>query len=302
MASTESQALSDMYSNWVSRMAANPDMDLDTMRDLFDGWHRVTREPGAVSYAHVDAGGVPALWAIPEGAVDDRVLLFSHGGGYVGGSSASHRKVAGHLAKAAGVRALVYDYRRVPESPHPGPLEDARRVFDWLVAQGFSAGGIATVGDSAGGALSISLPLSLRDAGTALPSAIVALSPFLDLQATGATLETNAEVDKLASKPMIEQMAGLFLGTEGSPTDPLAAPLHANPAGLPPVYISVGGAEVLLDDSQRFAKKAEAAGVDVTLEVVPEMQHVFHFLAGHAPEADQSVRNIGSWLRKHLLL
>ncbi|GAA1379077.1 alpha/beta hydrolase [Pseudonocardia kongjuensis] len=300
MASNQSRALTEMYVHWLSRMAAAPDMDLDTMRDLFDGWGRVTGEPDAVRYADADAGGIPALWAIPDGAPDDRVLLYSHGGGYVGGSSHSHRKLAGHLAQAAGVRALVHDYRRAPENPHPGPVQDARAVYDWLRAEGFAPEHIATVGDSAGGALSIALPLQLRDSGAPLPGAIVALSPFLDLQATGATVETNAAHDALASKGMIEQMAAIFLGADGSPTDPLAAPLHADPSGLPPIYISTGGAEVLLDDSRRFAAKVEAAGGDVTLEVVPEMQHVFHFLAGRAPEADASVRGIGTWLRKQL--
>jgi acetyl esterase/lipase len=94
-------------------------------------------------------------------------------------------------------------------------------------------------------------------------------------------------------------MATTFLG-DASPTDPLANPLYADLAGLPPMLIQVGGDETLLDDSHRFAERARAAGVEVTVEVYPEMQHVFHFMAGNAPEADDAVAKLGAWVRPHL--
>src|SRR5262249_31700873 len=159
---------------WVARMAAAPDMDLPTMRSMFEEWHLPTAEPAGVHYEEVDAGGVPAIWCRPPGGADDRAIIWTHGGGYVVGSMHSHRKVAGQLAKAAGVPVLVLDYRRAPEHPHPAQVEDAVTAYRWLVgAQGIAPEHIATTGDSAGGGLCTSMVLALRDAGDPLPAAVM---------------------------------------------------------------------------------------------------------------------------------
>ncbi len=299
MASHESDYLKTLYSSWAQRMAAQPDMDLATLRDIFDEWHLPTIEPTDVTYEVVDAGGVPAMWCIPTGAADDRVIIWCHGGGYAVGSMHTHRKVAGHLAKAAGTRALVLDYRLAPENPHPAQNEDAVTAYRWLRSQGYAAGHIATAGDSAGGGLATSMVLKLRDDGDELPAAIMPLSPFYDMEGKGESLDTRAHVDVLVQREILQGMAGMFLG-DGSATDPLANPLYADPTGLPPMYIQVGDHECLLDDSHRFAKTAKDAGVDITVEVFPEMQHVFQFLAGRAPEADAAVAKLGAWVRPKL--
>lgn len=298
-ASPQAGAIVSLYRSWAARMAAQPEMDLDTLRDLFDEWHLLTAEPVGVTYEETDADGVPVMWCRPVGAVEDRVLIWAHGGGYVVGSRHTHRKVAGHLAKATGCTALVFDYRRAPEHPHPAQLEDAVTVYRWLLARGVEPGHIATTGDSAGGSLCTALVLRLRDLGEPLPSAIMPLSPWFDTEGKGETLESRAAVDALVQKEILLGMASMFLGG-GSPTDPYANPLHADLRGLPPVLIQVGDHETLLDDSRRFAAKAEQAGVDVTVEVVPEMQHVFHFMAGAAPEADEAIARLARWVRPRL--
>jgi len=298
--SAESAALAALYSSWVERMAANPEMDLPAMRSMFEEWHLPTAEPVGVSYEEVDAGGVPAMWCRPAGAADDRAMIWTHGGGYVVGSMHSHRKVAGHLAKAAGVPVLVLDYRRAPEHPHPAPLEDAVAAYRWLVGeQGIAPEHIATTGDSAGGGLCTAMVLALRDAGDPLPAAVMPLSPWYDMEATGESVATNAGVDVLVQRDILLAMAGMFLG-DASPQDPLANPLYADPTGLPPILIQVGGSETLLDDSNRFAAMVKDAGVDCTVEVYPEMQHVFHFLAGRAREADEAIAAMAAWVRPKL--
>jgi monoterpene epsilon-lactone hydrolase len=299
MASTQAEALKTLYQSWVERMAANPEMGLPEMRDMFEEWHLATAEPEDVSYAEVDAGGIPALWCTPAASAQDRVIVYTHGGGYVVGSMHTHRKLAGHLARAAGCRALVIDYRRAPEFPHPAPVEDAVTAYRWLLDQGIEPGHIATCGDSAGGGLCTSMVLKARDEGLPVPAGIMPLSPWYDMEGKGASLDGNAAVDVLVQREILMGMAATFLG-DGSPSDPLANPLYAELAGLPPVLIQVGGDETLLDDSHRFADRARAAGVDVTVEVYPEMQHVFHFLAGRAPEADEAMAQLGAWARDRL--
>lgn len=300
MASTESENIRLRYASWAERLAANPEMDMATVRNVFEEWHLPTVEPERVSYAEVDAGGVPAMWCIPEGCAEDRVILFTHGGGCVVGSMHTHRKLAGHLAKAVSCRALVLDYRLAPDHPFPAQIEDCVTAYRWLLEQGIEPGHIVTMGDSAGGNLAITGPLKLRELGIAPPAAIVTLSPYLDMELSGAAMEENEATEALVSRPLMEQMVESYLCGQASPTDPYANPLHADLTGLPPTYIAAGDHEMLRDDGTRFAALAEQAGVTVTLEVEPEMQHVFQLMAGRAPEADAAVARIGAWVRPHI--
>lgn len=264
---------------------------------MLEGLSFETSEPTGVSYEDVDAGGVPAIWCLPDGAAEDRVVLYTHGGGFVTNTAQSHRKLAGHIAKATGVRALVLDYRLAPEHPFPAQLDDGVAAYKWLLDQGIKAEHIATAGDSAGGNLATSIVLKLRDDGLPLPAAVVGFSPWHDMEHKGSTLETNAATDAFVQKPVLEGMSAMYLGENGSPSDPLANPLHADLAGFPPVFLTAGNRETLQNDAERFAERASAAGVDVTLDVVDGMQHIFPVMAGHAPEADIVIGNLATWLR-----
>lgn len=300
MPSPQSEALKILYRNWSDALAKNPTMALDDMRRMFDHWGDVTGEPGGVDYIEVDAGGVPAMWAVPKGCAQDRVLQCTHGGGYVTGSMYTHRKIYGHFAKAIGCRALIPDYRRAPEHPHPAPVEDAARSYRWLLDQGIKPQHIAFTGDSAGGGLSVTTLLKARELGLPMPAATMPLSPWLDMEATSPTFDSNRSKDALVQREIVQGMAGMFLGENGNRKDPLANPLLADLRGLPPMYIQVGDDETLLDDSRHLAQRARDASVPVTLEIEPGMQHVYHFLAGAAPEADAAIQRLAAWVRPKL--
>lgn len=300
MASQGAETLKSFLRNWAATFAANPDMPLEELRLMFEHWGDVTAEPGGVDYLETDTGGVPALWAVPKGCAEDRVVLCLHGGGYVMSSMYSHRKVYGHLAKAVGCRALIPHYRRAPEHVHPAPVDDAVTAYRWLLGQGIAPGHIALTGDSAGGALAVTTLLRARERNLPMAAATMPLSPWVDMEITGGTLVSNRDKDVLVQKELVEGMAATFLGEGGDRQDPLANLLYADLAGLPPMYIQVGADETLLDDSRRLADRARKAGVDVRLDAVPEMQHVFHFAAGHAPEADDAIRRLAEWVRPKL--
>jgi acetyl esterase/lipase len=300
MASKQSEALNTLYRDWVAALEANPEMPLDELRRLFERWGDITGEPGGVDYIETAADGIPALWAMPKGCVEDRVLLCAHGGGYVVASMYTHRKLYAHIAKAIGCRALIVHYGRAPENIHPGPVNDMARSYKWLLDQGIQPNHVALIGDSAGGGLAVTTILRARELGLPVPAATMPLSPWLDMEATGETFETNAAKDLLVNRDIIKAMAGTFLGEHGNPNDPLANPLKADLRELPPMYIQVGADETLLDDSRRLADLARRSGIDMTLEIVPEMQHVFEFLAGTAPEGDAAVRRLADWVRPRL--
>jgi monoterpene epsilon-lactone hydrolase len=296
--SSEADFLRALYKGWSDRMAADPALTIGDLRSLFEEWHQATREPEGVTYKCGPLAGVEALWALPVEADISKVILYTHGGGFVVGSTSTHRKFAGHLAKHLGVTAVVIDYRRAPECPFPAQIEDSTAVYRELLARGFKAQNITTAGDSAGGNLAISTVLKLRDDGVAQPGAVIAFSPWLDMEHIGRTLETNAATDALVNLSVVQGMSAMFLGRDGSRTNPLANPLKANyKNGFPRLYITVGGAEALLDNATDLAAIAKAAGVDVTLSIVEDMQHVYPFLAGRAVEADDELRRIANWFK-----
>ena len=298
-----SDPLAALYAGWQKAIAERPDMSLEEVRGLFEHWGDVTGEPGGVDYIEDDVRGLEAMWALPKQRADDRVLLCMHGGGYVLGSMYSHRKLYGHFAKAAGCRALIVNYRRAPENLHPGPVDDMVSAYRWLIEdRKIDPAHIVFIGDSAGGALAITTMLRAREQGLPLPAASVPIAPYLDTEATGESYVTNNDLDALGNREATIQFMGVFLGPDGDRHDPLANPLFADLAGLSPMLIQVGGHDVLLDDSRMFVARARAAGVEVELEIAAGQQHVFHFLAGNAPEADAAIARAADWIRTRLSL
>jgi acetyl esterase/lipase len=300
MPSKQTEQLDTLYKSWIAALGANPEMPLEDLRAMFEHWGDITGEPGGIDVTETDVGGLPALWVSPKGSAQDRVLLCSHGGGYVAVSMYTHRKVYGHVAKAVGCRALIVHYRRAPENVHPGPVNDMAKAYGWLLDQGISPKHIALIGDSAGGALAVTTLLRAREQGRPLPAASMPLSPWCDMDASSETFESNKDKDVLVAREIIQGMSGMFLGEHGNRNDTLANPLLGDLRGLPPIYIQVGGFETLLGDSHALAEAVRKADGEVKLDVYPEMQHVFQFLAGTAPKADQAVRDLAAWVRPKL--
>jgi epsilon-lactone hydrolase len=227
------------------------------------------------------------------------VFLLLHGGGYTSGSTITHRKLAANLSRAADARVLMPHYRRAPEHPFPAAVEDAIAVYDWLLAQGIASSNIVVGGDSAGGGLALSMLVALRDAGRELPGAAVLISAWTDLTTSSPSHDTHRELDLQITRDGLLNAARLYIG-DGDPADPRASTLFADPTGLPPLLMQVGGHEVLLDDSRAFAARARAAGVDVTLRVFDSMWHVFHFHAPELPEAQAAMDDIAAFIRAQL--
>jgi epsilon-lactone hydrolase len=291
--SEDARFLDELYANWQARMLANPDYSMDDLRAIFDGWHKPAFEPENVRYSSSVVGGVPAIIATPPDN-DGDVVIYCHGGGFCVGSAAGHRKLGGHIAKHLRALVVLMDYRLAPEHPFPAAIEDSVAVYRTLRAEHAGKGRIFMAGDSAGGNLAIVTALKLRDLGEPLPDGIIAFSPWVDMEVSGETLETNSATDTLVNRAMLEGMATTYLaGT--SPTNPLANPLKADLAGLPPLYVNAGSSEALLSDTTRFAEAAKAAGVDVTVSIVAGMQHVFPCLAGRARVADDELAKVGLW-------
>ena len=254
--------------------------------------------PPGTGVEAVRCGSVAAEWVTAPGIRPGPAILFLHGGGFRLGSPRSHRGLAASLGAAAGCRVLVPDYRLAPEHSFPAPVEDACQAYRWLRAQD-GVTGIAVAGDSAGGGLAVSAMLALRDAGDALPSGAVLMSPWTDLTASGASYEERAAADPLNQRATLLAMArGYLRGAD--PRDPLASPVFADLSGLPPLLIQVGAREIVFGDAALLAERAVAAGVAATLSEWDGMVHVFQQFPAEAPQAAEAVREAGSFLRRLL--
>lgn len=244
----------------------------------------------------VNADGVPAEWVKAPGCDPRRAVLYLHGGGYAIGSINTHRRLAYDISAASGAVLLVIDYRLAPEHPYPAAVEDAAAAWRWLLQQGFAANRLAIAGDSAGGGLTIASLVNLRDRKLGLPACAVAISPWVDLEGVGTSMTARAAQDPMVRKDGLVWMAGMYLGGKDAKT-PLAAPLHADLKGLPPILVQAGTAEILLDDATRIGERLNAAGVDVRLSIWPNMPHVFPIFAPVLSEGRDGCLEIGAFIR-----
>jgi len=243
----------------------------------------------------VSADGVPCVWLIPDGSPVDKVLLYLHGGGFAFGLSSLHLQLGAYFAREMGTRVLFVDYRLAPQHPFPAALDDCAAAYHWLLAQGIPSRGIVVAGDSAGGNLTLTLLMKLRDAGDPLPAAAACLSPVADL--SQVKVLPGYKDPLLPPRAMLRYTAA-YVG-DHDPRDPLISPAFGRWDGLPPLLIHAGEDEILRDDAIQVRTLARAAGVDVRLEIFPRMFHVWQLYPA-LPAARQSRAEIAAFLSSHL--
>ena len=269
----------------------------DEHRKSFEGF-ALRPYPADVAAADVTLGGVGAIELTVAGHPADPAILYFHGGGYVAGSARTGTYLAAELARRAGGRALSVDYRLAPEHPYPGAVEDGLAAYAGLLEAGVSPARVLVAGDSAGGGLAVATLLAARDRGLPQPAAVAVFSPWADLSRSGASMRGKDGTDPLFSYDAMGWYAGRYM-PNGDRSAPLASPVFATLAGLPPLLIQVGSHEVLLDDAVRLAANAGRDDVDVTLQIAPEGTHVFQLHFGVLDEADEAIDEVARFFTRH---
>lgn len=272
----------------------DPD-DFPALRRAYDAFSERDPTPELAGDSDFMLGGVSCLGVLPKGSDGNRVIFWLHGGGFTMGSPRSHRGVAAQVAAGARAAAVIPNYRLAPEHKFPAALEDAVAAFKAVVAEGVPADQIVMAGDSAGGGLAVQTALSLREEGGPMPIGLMLLSPWVDYRNSGWSYEAKAMRDPFITKPGLDTRARQYLG-DATPKPILDEDLR----GLPPVMIQVGEAEVLLSDSVSLAERMGAAGVPVTLEIWPEMFHVFQARYAMLKQGWQAVERLGQWAGAHI--
>jgi acetyl esterase/lipase len=256
--------------------------------------------PAGIRTVPTTLGDRPALRVEPLGPARPGTILYFHGGAFVAGSPETALPLTANLVVKTGFTALSLDYRLAPEHPFPAGIEDAVSAYRALLDSGADPATVAFAGDSAGGGISITSCLAARAAGLPLPAAIVTFSAGLDATRTGESMVTKAGIDPLFTQESLKNTGAMYRG-DSDPAQPLLSPATlADLTGFPPILLQVGTNEMLLDDSTRLAARAQAAGVDVILDVTADVPHVFQSFAGVLDEADQALDRAAFFLAQHV--
>ncbi len=274
---------------------------IQAVRRRMEALGRLQPVPPGVTVSPEKACCIRAEWIVPNGTDRSRVILYIHGGAFIACSAATHRPLVARLAQASQAPALSICYRPAPEHPFPAALEDCLAAYRWLLGRGFPPDSIVIGGDSAGGNLTLTTLLALRDRGDPLPAGGFCLSPVTDMVSSGGSRQSKLKDDPIFGG--LESPGRLvepyWRGQD--PRNPLISPMYADLHGLPPLLFHVGEDEILLDDSVLFAERARAAGVDARVAVWPGMWHVFQAFFLFVPEAQESIEEIGRFVQEVLL-
>lgn len=274
----------------------NAYLPLSIMRFLINKSVNRVHLPADVTREEIFADTVRCEWLKPQKHSEKQVLLYLHGGGFILGLTSLHLEMIAYLVQKMGIPSLVVDYRTAPKYPFPGALDDCVQVYRWLIRQGYKPKNIVFAGDSAGGNLTITSLMKLRDDGDPLPAAAACLSPVADMAKKKNTYSIKYD-------PVLHPRAGkrynrAYIG-KSNPKDPLISPVYGSLKELPPLLIHAGENEVLKDDAIQIEQKAKNSGVNVQLEVFPGMWHVWQ-IYHELPQTIDSLDKICDFFNSYL--
>ena len=275
-------------------------VSIDRLRGSVDNMGDKAPSLSGISSEKIVVGGVNVCHFFPENVhSSQKLMIYLHGGGYVMGSSRSHRPLLEHLCLAFEGSVYSIDYSLAPEAPFPIALNEVLGVYRQILSAGKSAKKVVIAGDSAGGGLALASLVNFREAGLEMPACGVLISPWTDLAMTGESVLSCAPFDPIVKREALSEFGSMYLGG-ALPTTPLASPLYANFHGLCPILVQVGGTEVLLDDSLRLRKKLESAAVTTELQVWDGVVHVWHLFAPILEKGKEAINDAAKYANAHV--
>jgi len=285
----------------ATRFAFNDKLPAPLLRRVIDQIGVISPPAKGCELVQGSVDGIEYDFWTPVNAVPGRILLYSHGGGYVMFSHKSHRSLASRLAVEFAAQAIVYNYRLAPEHRFPAAIDDALAVYEHVLKLGYDPKNIIFAGDSAGGGITFALMLAARDKGLPMPGLAIGISPWVDMTLSGVSMRENPPTDVMLQPEDIIGFRTKYLA-DADAKHPYASPLFADLKGLPPVMLQAAGDEVLRDDSVMFAAALRSAGVPVELDVWPGLFHVFEFAWRFLPQSNEAIVKMGDFVRRHYSL
>ena len=296
MASTQAKILKIALRIRVKREFGSKEAVVKHLRSAMNSRMLPCPLPAGVKMRKDVLGGIHGQWL--EVSNPRMVMLYLHGGAFIGGRLETYHPFCGELAKRLSARIFLADYRLAPEHPFPAAPDDAFATYAALVRGEGGKLPIVIAGDSAGGNLTLVTLLRARDAGLRLPACAIALSPGADATGKLWSVKANSEADAMLSKSIIDHAIGIYLnGAE--PTDPHVSPSRGHYAGFPPLMLTVSESECLRDDAYMVAQRAREAGVPVKMIARQDMPHVWPIFNLFLPEAKKDVTKIALFIQRH---
>ncbi len=260
-----------------------------------------------VSITEEKIAGVTVRMLAPK-AVDadkkDKIIYFIHGGGYVFGGGESGTTEGTHMAYYGRCNVAAVDYRLAPEHPYPAAIDDAFAVYKELVKK-YGAENIAVLGTSTGGAMTLILALQAIEAGAPLPAALIAGTPWSDMDKIGDTYFTNDGVDNvLGTYDRLVKASAEAYADGADYKDPLLSPVYADDADLakfPPTLLISGTRDLFLSNTARMHTRLLLNGADSELIVYEALSHAQYYLNTDAPETADHYKLLTQYLDEYLL-
>lgn len=287
------RALKAIHSASVPADPMDP-AELERQRKSQEILGRLAAPMNGMQWEPFDLCGMDAAWVRIDRVTRRRhAILYCHGGGYTSGNLGYSRVLASKMANATGYEVLTFEYRLAPEHPYPAAIEDACKAWDYLMYQGYGARDVVLAGDSAGGNLALVLCQRLKDAGRLLPSALLLMSPWTDMTASGPSYRERAEIDPMLTPEYIQMVRDVYAPGRDY-TCPDLSPLFGDLKGFPPVLIQVGSHEILYSDAQQLHDRLDKVNVPNRLEVFEDMWHVFQMFP--TKKSSQAIGNMSRFL------
>ena len=273
-------------------------MDWTETRNMMIEAARMCPVSEGIEFCKDTIQAVPVEWGLHKDSMEDpfadgkKLIFHVHGGGFSVGDPECGRYALSRLAVQTGWNTISIGYRMAPEYQYPAPIEDCMKVYNYLLEHGYKAENISFIGESAGGAIVLSLVSYCKTHNIPMPGSVCAVSPSVDFTFQSKSLKTNANREIIVNCNVADQVRQLFLGDQ-DPTDPVASPIFADLTGWPPVYLYVSTEEILFDESIRMYLKLEDAEVPVKLSVAEGLFHCYMF--NPSPEAEEALDMIGEF-------
>jgi len=300
--SPEMQALvgAPLSANW--NVAPKTVEEWRTLSAPSAGRGAALRERLRVKTEPLTVNGVNAFMVTPEVIAPEnrnRLLVHVHGGCYVlqGGEAGTTEAI--YMAGFGHFKVLSVDYRRPPDAPYPAALDDVVAVWKGALKMA-DASHMAVFGTSAGGALTLSMVLRVKQERLPLPAAIAPGTPMSDLTGTGDTFQTNFMIDNvLVGEGRCDAMARLYANGHDL-KDPMLSPVYGDMHGFPPTILSSGTRDLLLSNTVRVHRKLRQAGFEAELHVYEGQSHAQYMRDANAPETKEAFEEIARFFDKHL--
>lgn len=291
----------------------------NVLRELMSDVTAIKSIGKKIKTGEMRANPIEPEWKCPKGYVWDKIdreqyvlevqypkenrnhlwILQLHGGGYIGPMKNAYRNFGIKYSEHNGGCSVVTpDYRVAPKHPFPAALQDCVDAYQWILEHGVKEEQIVLVGDSAGGGLVFALGLWLKEQGKSMPKGMITMSAWTDVSCSGSSYKTNFQKDPLFGNTKESMLYRKDYIREQDPKNPLLSPLFGDLSGFPPIHMQVGSYEMLLSDTEEFAKKASEAKVSVEVVIFEKMFHVFPMAGNLIPETQEAWKYIETFLNR----